>query len=302
MVGFDARIRSFGEIKMNTFAIIDIGSNSVRLMLLADGNVLYKTLNTTRLGEGIAKTPYLLPAAIERTANAVAIFYKQAIQEGAEKVYAFATAAVRSAKNAEEFIEKVASLCPLRVEVISGEEEAEIGVLGALGEADGGIVDVGGASTEIMIKEQGALLYKKSVNIGVVRLKDICQREKAALYKTAEEYVEKFGQIPKSEEMYAIGGTATTLAALELGLSEYDSKKITGSVLTKVRLRYWVEKLLACSVEEVEKFPCMPKGRADVLAGGAVLLLTIVEKLGLEKLIVSDRDNLEGYAIKKGLM
>ena len=152
---------------MNKFAVIDVGSNSVRLMFVADGKVLYKALNTTRLGDGLAASSMLKDEAIARSVNAVVEFYDRAIAEGAEGVYAFATAAVRSATNGQAFVDGVRALRPLSVEVITGEEEAEIGILGALGNADGGVIDVGGASTEIVIKEQGELIFKKSVNIGV---------------------------------------------------------------------------------------------------------------------------------------
>ena len=88
---------------MRKFAVIDVGSNSVRLMFVADGKVLYKALQTTRLGEGIADKPLLKPEAIERSAVAVCDFYNRAVNEGAEKVLCFATAAVRTAENRREF-------------------------------------------------------------------------------------------------------------------------------------------------------------------------------------------------------
>ncbi|MBR2441510.1 MAG: hypothetical protein IKB20_00345, partial [Clostridia bacterium] len=201
-----------------------------------------------------------------------------------------------------EFLERVYALCGASVEVISGEEEAEIGILGALGNRDGGVIDIGGASTEIVVKSQGSLVYKKSVDIGVVRLKDKCGRDKTALKKEAEIASKAYGEIPLKGDIYAIGGTATTLAALSLGLTQYCSEKVTGAVIVKTEMTDLADKLLALSVEEIAKFPCMPKGRADVLAGGAVLFVTLMENLGFERLIVSDRDNLEGYAIKKGLM
>ena len=287
---------------MKKFAVIDVGSNSVRLMFVADGKVLYKALNTTRLGEGLADAPLLKKEAVERSAQAVAAFYQQAKDEGAEAVYAFATAAVRTAENRAEFLDRVQALCNLSVEVISGEEEAEIGILGALGNQDGGVVDIGGASTEIVVKKEGALVYKKSVDIGVVRLKDKCGREKSALEKTTQEAVKAYGEIPLKGAIYAIGGTATTLAAQALQLEKYDSAKVTGAVITLEKMQEMAERFLAMSVEEIAGLPCMPKGRADVLAGGAVLFATIMQTLGFDKLIVSDRDNLEGYAIKRGLM
>ena len=287
---------------MKKFAVIDIGSNSVRLMFVADGKVLYKALNTTRLGEGLADKPLLKPEAIERSASAVCAFYDKAIEEGAERVLCFATAAVRTAENRQVFLDKVYAACGLRIEVISGEEEAEIGILGALGNRDGGVIDVGGASTEIVVKKDGALIYKKSVNIGVVRLKDRCGRDKTALERVAHEACMQYGEIPLGYTIYGIGGTATTLAAQVLGLESYSSEKITGAVVTAEEMQAMADKLLSMSVEEIASLPCMPKGRADVLTGGAVLFTVLMKKLGFKRLIVSDRDNLEGYAIKKGLM
>ena len=163
---------------MRRFAVIDVGSNSVRLMLVADGKVLYKRLNTTRLGEGLAQAPFLKAEAIERSAIAIAQFYGQAKEDGAEEVFVFATAATRTAQNKEVFLNRVKELCGLTVDVIAGEEEAEIGMLGAIGNSDGAIIDIGGASTEIVVKKEGAVLYKKSIDIGVVRLKDACGRDR----------------------------------------------------------------------------------------------------------------------------
>ncbi len=287
---------------MNKFAVIDIGSNSVRLMFVADGKVLYKALNTTRLGEGLAQTSRLNPEAIERSALAVQEFFNRAKTEGAERIVAFATAAVRSAENGSEFVKRVKELCGLTVEVIAGETEAEIGILGALGAQDGAVLDIGGASTELVIKHRGELRYKKSINIGVVRLKDKCGRDKELLQSTAQTSVEEFGQVPLNTCLHAIGGTATTIAAQVLELQEYDSAKITGAEIPLQKLEEKAKAWLQMPVEEIEKFPCMPKGRADVLAGGAVLLITVLKKLGLQSYIASDRDNLEGYAIKLGLM
>ena len=287
---------------MNKFAVIDIGSNSVRLMYVADGKVLYKDLETTRLGEGLAQTKALNPLAIERSALAVQTFYNRAIAQGAEKVFAFATAAVRTANNGNDFVSRVAQLCPLEVDVISGDKEAELGILGALGERDGGVIDVGGASTEFVVKQNGAYVYKKSVDIGVVRLKDDCGRDKPYLLKKMQSAIEAFGSIPKNVTVYAIGGTATTLAALCLRLEKYDSKKVTGAEIMVETMSHWAEKLLEMDVEEIAKFPCMPPKRADVIAGGALWLYTFMRAFGIEKIIVSDRDNLEGYAIKKGLL
>ncbi len=286
---------------MKRFAVIDVGSNSVRLMFVADGKVLYKRLKTTRLGDGLAETSRLKEERLEASAQAVATFAEQARLEGAEEVRVFATAAVRSAQNGKAFVARVKTLCGIDVDVISGEKEAEIGVLGALGEKDGGIIDVGGASTEIVVKKDDAFLYKKSVNIGIVRLKDTCGRDRALLRNAAETAAETFGSVPHNGTLTAVGGTATTLAAVKLKLKTYESEKITGTEITVAEMQTLAEELLRLTVAKTAALPGVPSGREDVLAGGAMLLAVLMEKLHVEKLIVSDRDNLEGYALKKGL-
>ena len=287
---------------MRRFAVIDVGSNSVRLMFVADGKVLYKRLKTTRLGEGLAQAPYLKEEAAERTAMAVAEFCSIAKQESAEDVFVFATAATRTAKNREIFLNRVTELCGLTVEVVSGEEEATLGLIGALGRKDGAIIDIGGASTEIVVQQKGEILYRKSIDIGVVRLKDRCGREKQALEEVANEEVKNFGAVPLNVQFYAIGGTATTLAAQYLKLENYSSEAVTGTRISAEEIQFLADKLSFMSVEEIEKLPCMPQGRADVISGGAVLLAILMKKLGIADIIVSDNDNLEGYAIKRGLM
>ena len=287
---------------MRKYAVIDVGSNSVRLMMLADGKVLYKTLSTTRLGERLAQTHRLQDGAMFRTALAIKNFVKQAREENAESVYAYATASVRSAENGEAFIQTVRQLCGLAVEVIDGKTEAEIGIIGALGNADGAVIDMGGASTELAIRKNGAILYRESANVGVVRLLDTCGRDMDKLKAKTREAVQYFQDAPKLEKVYAIGGTATTLASLALGLEVYDSEKITGTEINLQQMQGLVNTLSALSVEETEKLPCMPKGRAEVILGGAVLFVSLMEYLQISSICVSDRDNLEGYAVQKGLL
>ena len=283
---------------MQKFAVIDIGSNSVRLMLVADGKVLYKDLCTTRLGDGIADTRLLKDDAISRTAQAVVTFYESAKTDGAEQVFAFATAAVRSAKNGQAFVDKVKALCGLTVEVISGEEEAELGILGALGNQDGALIDIGGASTELIIKEQNTLTYKKSVDIGVVRIKDAGENA----VKLMQNALIEFGNVPLKSAVYAIGGTATTLASQVLRLTVYDSHIVSGTKITIAQIISLIEKWQGMSVQEIARLPCMPKGRADVILGGTVWLVALMKHLKITEIIVSDSDNLEGYAKKRGLL
>ncbi len=277
------------------YAVIDIGSNSVRLLLWADGRSIYKKIETTRLGGGLSQTGRLSEAGIRRTADAVAAFAREAAREGAEKTAAFATAAVRSAENGRDFVRFVRAECGVDVDVISGEKEAALGLAGALGGRDGGIVDVGGASTEITVAAGGKIVCAVSADIGAVRLKDLCGEDRAALARVIAEKTAAFGRVPPTAELYAIGGTATSLAALEKEVEPYDPAQIDGTVLPAECVQAWADKLLSLSQEERLRLRGMDPRRADILGGGVLLLRAAMAAAGAEKIVVSERDNMEGY-------
>ena len=281
---------------------IDVGSNSVRLMVMADGKTLYKQLDTTRLGEGLANSGVLKPEAIERTARAVQLFAAAAELNGAGTPYVFATASVRSASNGGDFVKRVKQLTGIDVDVISGEVEAACGITGALRGRDGGIIDLGGASTEITLQKGGKTVYSKSVNVGTVRLYDIAGQDRQALERAARTALKDYGNLSLAgTDMYGVGGTATSLAALFHELPAYDPKVVDGTVLTVGWLGSMAERLLSMSVEERKAMRGMDVRRADVIAGGCLLLHHILKRFGAEKLTVSESDNLEGYVLLKGL-
>lgn len=280
-------------------AAIDIGSNSVRLMMWADGKTLYKRMKTTRLGEGLNFAPRLLEAACVRTAEAVAEFVQAARDDGAEKVYAFATAAVRSAENPELFTDKVEKLCGIKVDIISGESEAQIGLMGALGDTDGGIIDVGGASTEVTVRAGGKIKYSKSVNIGTVRILDAAGRDLKKINEFIKDKIAAYGKADFSGyEMYAVGGTATRLAAIKHGVREYNAEVLHGTVLTVKEVEDFSRLLTEMPVDEIRHTTICAKS-ADLIGGGAALLAAVMENFNIKKITVSESDNLEGYVLSK---
>lgn len=282
---------------------IDVGSNSVRLMVMADGKTLYKQLDTTRLAEGLAQSGVLKPEAIERTARAVQIFAAAAELNGAGTPYVFATAAVRSSKNGADFVARVKALTGIDVDVLSGEEEAACGILGALRGRDGGIIDLGGASTEITLQQGGKTLYSKSVNIGTVRLFDMAGQDRFALQAAIDNSLNGYGSLSlDGKDIYGIGGTATSLAALYHELEKYDPKVVEGTVLTREWLCAEAEKLLSLTVEERRALRGMEPRRADVIAGGCLLMYSILNRFNADRITVSESDNLEGYVLLKGLV
>ena len=278
--------------------IIDIGSNSVRLALSADGKTLFKRLKTTRLGEGLSITGKLSSAAIERTASAVAAFYAEAEKDGAEKVYVFATAAVRSSSNGSEFTQYVKAHHGIDVDVISGETEAEIALLGALGNSDGGIIDLGGASCEVTVREGGAVVYTKSVNVGAVRLLDTCGRDRDKLEKYIDEKLKEYGRLDASKyAMCGVSGTATSLAAAKHRLKVYDPTIVHGTVLTAEDIKVFADMFLSMTVEEIKNLGFVSVWRADVIGGASLFLYRLMQYMNISMFTVSENDNLEGYLI-----
>ena len=291
------------ETSLNTvmkYAVIDIGSNSVRLMLWADGT-LYKKVCTTRLAEGLSARGLLCDAAMDRTARAVSEFYREGVREGA-RVVAFATAAVRSSANGSAFCARVRALCGLEVDVVSGEEEALLGLSGALGRSDGGIVDIGGARTEVCLRKEGKIVYSVSLPIGAVRILETCGQSAERIDGYIAEAVRPLSDAPCPDAVCAIGGTASTLASIRLGLAEYDAARLNGLSLSYDWLKETSLRLLPLTVEERKKIPGMDMRRADVIAGASVLLVRVMEMLHLSEVRFSDADNLEGYLSVRGLI
>ncbi len=273
--------------------IIDIGSNSVRL-LITDGVFFKKRLITTRLGEGASETKILCSDAIKRTLNAVSELKKQALNEGVKNVFAFATQAVRGAKNKTDFLNGAFTQSGLKVEVLSGDDEAEIGLLGANFGSDGGVVDVGGASTEIAVIKGGSVVYKKSVEVGAVSLRDKFSQNKTKIKEYCSLKVKEFTNLPNST-FKAIGGTATALATIDLKLKEYDASKTDGHYLSRQNLMNIEDVLYSISKQEILRRYAVTLTRAEIIAGGCTLLLEALKVLNLDGITVSESDNLEGY-------
>lgn len=280
------------------YGVIDVGSNSVRLMISDGCRSLFKTVKTTRLAEGMGEERVLTHTAIARTVEAVSFFVEKAKSERVDEIFIFATAAVRQATNGIDFVSEVKAKCGFSVDVVSGEEEADLGCVGALGGNDGGVIDVGGASSEIIAVKNGETIYSKSINIGAVKGTDACGQDKSVAEKFIEQNIKNYGDVPNAR-YYTIGGTATSIAAILQELEIYQPDKVDGFVITHSDLVNLVDKLYSMDVEERKKLKGLQPERAKVIACGAFILLKIIEKIGVSQVVVSEKDNLEGYIIKK---
>lgn len=279
--------------------VIDIGSNSVRLMLWADGKTLYKKLHTTRLGDGLSFSAKLKKEAIERTVAAVADFKMQALADGAQDVYAYATAAVRSSENGGDFVSATFNSCGIVVDVLSGEQEAAVSLAGALGTGDGGIIDVGGASTEVTVRSSGKVIYTHSANVGTVRILDAAGRDLDKIKNFISGKITDYGEAKfPAVKFYAVGGTASRLGAVKHGLTVYQPQIINGTNLTSAEIHGFAKRLTTLPVDEIKR-TTICQNSADLIGGGACLMAMVMDKFGIENITVSESDNLEGYLAEK---
>ena len=286
---------------MKNYGIIDVGSNSVRARSFADGKILYSGLITTRLGEGLATGDSLTERSMAATISALQTFIAELIKSGAEEIAAFATEAVRSAQNGGEFLLRVKKETGLDIDLIGGDEEGELALLGAVGDKDGAVIDVGGASAEISAVKDKKIIYSHSLPLGAVRLYGKCGDDEDKLKNLVDARIVEYGKVPTELDFYAVGGTATTLAALNMRLDKYDENKVDGYVLTRAALEKDYALIAAADRQtRIEKLRIQEK-RADIIGCGAYLLLEIMRTFGIEKVTVKESDNLLGYMKKRFL-
>ncbi|MBO4251984.1 MAG: rod shape-determining protein [Clostridia bacterium] len=275
------------------YGVIDIGSNSVRLLISENGITLKKSLNTTRLAED-KKDGFLSEKPSLRTLNAVLCFVDEAKAERVDKIYIFATAAVRNAVNGKSFALALEKACGIKVDIVPGETEAVLGYKGALKDKDGAVLDIGGGSTEVAVVKDGKCVYAKSLPIGAVVLTDKFGQDSVAVRNFVKNQVAFYGVIPNAD-FYCIGGTCTSLAAVSLKLAVYDAERVDGYKLTRDEISRLANAISALSVEDRKGLAGLQKERADIIHAGAIILDEIAKYTGVDYFTVSDSDNLEGY-------
>lgn len=283
-------------------AAIDIGSNSVRLMLCRGDAVTPKSVCTTSLADGLALSGRINENAAIRTRAAVARFVAEARESGAEKIYVFGTEAMRSASNGGDFALSVFRMTGIMPEIVSGETEARLGLMGALDprrpKREICVVDVGGASVEIVRGSAREISYARSLPLGMVRLIDIAGPDRTAVERYVASRIREYGEVGFRGDLVGIGGTATSLAAIDLGLTAYDPFAVHGHFLSLAAMRKLIDRIFA-SPDRVRDFPCIGEKRARVIGHGAIVLAAVTEYIGADGLTVSERDNLEGYILLK---
>ena len=298
--------------KNNIAAGIDIGSNSIRLIIAEVENnkiknIIYQEKATTRLAANINKTGILQEEPFNKSINVLAGFRKALNKYNVEKIKTVATSAVREAANGKEFI-NAAKNSGIEISIISGKEEGMLEYLGVCSGFDAGrqplILDVGGGSSEIIYMQDNNELHTESHKIGVVKMADMFDFQKSSteILEKCSAYIKAFfkdATIPNnSQNFIATAGTATTLAAIDMEMTEYDYNKVNGYKITKEKVIEILNKVYSTPYNKRLEIKGMDKGREDLIIPGILIILEILKKTNLNIITVSDFGLREGAVVR----
>jgi exopolyphosphatase/guanosine-5'-triphosphate,3'-diphosphate pyrophosphatase len=291
-------------------ASIDCGSNTTRLLLRTASGPDVRRERITGLGRGVQATGRVGADGIERVCDALAEYRAEIEQVGAELVAVVTTAASRDAVNTAEFLDAAEAVLGMRPRVLSGEEEAGLTFRGAVGavDVDGEVLvlDIGGRSTELARGDRGGgLAGGRSLPVGSVGLTEEYlahdpprPEELSALLSVLRLHLDDVAletpELIAPAAVIAVGGTATTVAAVEIGLAEHDPSRVHGFVLRRDAaedvFRTLATEPLAARVHN----PGLPAARADVIVAGCAILVGVMRYLDLDRVVVSEHDLLDG--------
>ena len=299
---------------MSRVAAIDCGTNSIRLLIadITGDNFkeVLRTMEIVRLGQGVDQNKAFHPDAIDRTLSAVRLFKDHIASKGVEKIRFCATSATRDATNRNLFIDGVREILGIEVEVIPGEEEAELSFIGAtkeLRQSDSPflVVDIGGGSTEFVFGSE-KVDFAKSVNIGCVRMSERhLNTQPPSMAQIAQAIVDidiaitqaaAVVPITTAKTLIAVAGTATTVAAAALELTDYDRHMIHLSRISASNVHKVAASFQSMNKDQITSLGYMHPGRVDVITAGSLVLSRIMAATGASEFVASESDILDGMA------
>lgn len=313
---------------LSRVAAIDCGTNSIRLLVAERGSEgglidLHRELEIVRLGQGIDASGEFHPDALRRTFLAVDRFAtkigRYAI--GPASIRFVATSAARDARNRDEFFAGVQERLGVRPEIISGGEEARLSFSGALSGVRTGpgpvlVMDIGGGSTELILGvETGAsppdspgsatITAAVSLDIGSVRLTERfltndppARSQLAAATSYVDEQLDSCGITFSAVRTWiGVAGTATSMAAIQLGLSTYDRSRVHGSTMSVQQLRELADSFANSTVAELRAIRSLHPQRADVITAGALIAARVSRRIQTAVMVISESDILDGIAL-----
>ena len=299
---------------MSNVAVLDCGSNSTRLLIASrEGVTLVREMRITRLSAGVDASAHLGAEACERSYDALAHYRTLMDAHHVERGLLVATSAVRDAANARDFLERAEGITGVPARVLSGEEEAEFSYAGATRglAADPRatvVLDIGGGSTEIAVRLDGLRSY--SMQLGCVRVSEralgsgvVTPARVAATRAMIDEQLDRaWAAVPRlaevvgSARLVGVAGTVATLAQLDARRRDYDRAAVHHRVLSRATVAHWRDLLGTLAPPQRLELPGMVPGREDVLVAGLYILDAVMGRLGVEELLTSEDDILDGVA------
>jgi exopolyphosphatase / guanosine-5'-triphosphate,3'-diphosphate pyrophosphatase len=280
------------------YACVDIGTNTAKLLIAEprDGVLqpVFQRAEAPRVGRNLAATGRISGESFAALEAILRSYAGDVRAHGAVLAGAIATQAFRVAANGPELLAKIPAALGCEAKVIGGPEEARLGWLAVANRhplPDLAVLDIGGGSTEATRKGEGA-----STPIGAVSLSEACGRDAAACRAAAREAFSGYAGWG-SANLAAVGGTATALAMLELGLARYDSGAIEGLSVERARITAQIDRLAALDAAALLALPGLGEGRADIVMPGLCILESFLLRTGLDKVLVSDRGIRYGYLV-----
>jgi exopolyphosphatase/guanosine-5'-triphosphate,3'-diphosphate pyrophosphatase len=303
-------------------AVLDIGTNTA-LLLIADVEgksfrVLRDDHAIARLGEAVDRDRVIREAAYLRLVDVLRRHAATIESLKVDSVAAVGTSVFRDAKNREEIVRRAKADAGISIEILSGDDEAHWGCLGAIfGMNDvknAAVIDIGGGSTEISCVSSGKFAGGESIDIGAVRLTERCFNTGSIMGENVEYarriILECFSRIEnsfaifeykrKSGPLIAVAGTPTTLATMHLGLEHFDAAKVQDHLLSKEAIDKILDLLLKTDTATLlRNFPAVNKARADILPAGTLILSEAMEYLKVDSIRVSTRGLRYGIALRE---
>ncbi len=292
-------------------AVLDFGTNTTRLLVTNGRKLNLRMHRVTGLGRGLEQLGELSESGIARTLKALSEFNAVIETHGVQKVRAVATSAARDAKNRNEFLGPASTLLGHPLELLSGEQEARYGFLGATADLDPRegpylVLDIGGGSTELSFGRSSPEMYR-SVNMGSVRyleqylLSDPPRPEElSGAIQIARLHLDDIDRehpsMGTAAALIGVAGTITTVAAVEIGLEPYDPQVIDGFVLRRESAEDVFRTLATEGLEDRMHNPGLEAARADVIVAGCCILVAVMRHWNFEKCMVRERDLLDGIA------
>ncbi|MEC7915576.1 MAG: Ppx/GppA phosphatase family protein [Actinomycetota bacterium] len=298
-------------LKRDPVAVLDFGTNTSRLLITDGDSIDIRVHRITGLGRGLVSSGRLSKDGIERVLVAVDEFNSIISDNDVRKIRAVTTSAARDATNRDEFIRPVSASLNHQVELLSGEEEARYGFLGATTDLDHLqgpflVVDIGGGSTEFSYGTRSADMYR-SVDMGSVRFFEKFfvhdppkPEELSGAIQVARAHLDDIDRelpvLGTARSLVGVAGTITTIAAVEIGLEPYDSKIIDGFRLSRQAAEDVFRTLATESLNDRKHNPGLEVERADVIVAGCCILVAIMRHWGVDECLVRERDLLDGLA------